>query len=554
MLLARFAGHTSAIAVLSLAMFSACSQELQTRDGTWIGFAQAGDWEVFLELLIADEQDPSVKVVRMRPGKPGAETRMEISDSGIRFELELPVGMVRFDGHQEGSAINGTLELEERPGRFSLRRMIDFTPPDFDPYEGSYELEDGRTVYVRRHDNVQQRPPFTVTGASYFLFDDSGRYRRLYPVAPDRFVAAEALSDSGPVLSELEFVREADGDAGGLRWQLPGEPGISGTRGTVYGQEEVTIESESARLEGRLLLPAEPGPHAAVIMLHGLGAFSRNMAGPFLIADYLANRGMAVLIYDKRGVGGSSGGHPVNSRVSEYAGDAVLAVEYLAGRTEIDPGRIGLFGVSDGARIAAVAGGQSEKIAFLVLVSGRGISFAETWPPDEVVDKLLSQLRARGFEEEALQNAARLSELDLTYSLQGEGWDELENAIATYGDDPWFGMTMLGWVEADTRDHRYWSRYNPRAEDDPQLALRTLRVPILAIWGELDPTFPPRAHKPGLEKLLVEAGHADYTLVEYSNAGHGLEDIPPGKPLRGRGLAEGYFGTVGEWLKKRLEQ
>jgi pimeloyl-ACP methyl ester carboxylesterase len=502
------------LAVLCLATFSACSPDSETAAGTWIGFAQMDDWEAFLELRITESPDSSVRVVRMWPGQPGAQAHLKILGSGIQFELESPAGIARFDGHQEGSVLDGTLELAESQGRFSLRRMI----------------------------------------ASYFLFDDSGRYRRLYPVAADAFVAAEAVSDSGPFFSEIGFAREADGDAGGLRWQLHGEPAISGARRTVYRQEEVTIESESARLEGRLLLPSEPGPNPAVVVLHGLGAFSRNMAGPFLIADYLASRGIAVLIYDKRGVGGSTGGHPVNSRVSEYAGDAVLGAEYLAGRTEIDPGRIGLLGVSDGARTAAVAGGQSEQIAFLVLVSGRGISVAESWPPDEVVDNLSSQLRARGFEEEAIQNAARLSELDLAYSLQGEGWDELEDAIAIYRDEPWFGMTQLGWVEADTRGHRYWSRYNPPAEDDPQLALRTLRVPILAIWGEMDPTFPPRVHKPGLEELLAEAGHPDYTLVEYSNAGHGLEDIPPGKPLRTRGLTEGYFETVGEWLKERFDR
>ncbi len=91
---------------------------------------------------------------------------------------------------------------------------------------------------------------------------------------------------------------------------MHGEPAITGARSTVYRQEEVTIESDSARLEGRLLLPYGPGPHPAVVVLHGLGAFSRNMAGPFLIADYLASRGMAVLTYDKRGVGGSSGRTP----------------------------------------------------------------------------------------------------------------------------------------------------------------------------------------------------------------------------------------------------
>jgi pimeloyl-ACP methyl ester carboxylesterase len=553
MLLASCAVHRLAVAVLSLATLSACSPDSGIPAGTWIGFAQVDDWETFLELFITNTPNPSVRVVRMWPGQPGAEAHLKMLDSGFQFELESPVGTVRFEGRQERSALDGTLELAESQGRFSLRRMIAFAPLDFQPYEGAYELTDKRTVYVRRHDNVQQSAPYPVTGASYFLFDDSGRYRRLYPVAPDRFVAAERLSDTGSFFSELAFIRQAAGDVGAIRWQVEGKPDISGNRKTTYRQEDVGIESGNVRLTGRLLMPSELGPHPAVVVLHGLGAFTRNMAGPFKIADYLANRGVAVLSYDKRGVGGSTGGHPVNSRVSEYAADALLAVAYLAGRTEIDPSRIGLLGVSDGARVAAVAGGQSEQVAFLVLVSGRGLSFAETWPPDEVVDNLVAQLRARGFEEDEIQSAVRVAELDLAYSLNGEGWEELEDAIATYRDEPWFGVTQLGWVGADARDHRYWSRYNPPAEDDPQLALRRLRVPILAIWGELDPTFPPRVHKPGLEKLLVEAGHPDYTLLEFPNAGHGLEDTPPGKPSRGRGLADGYLETVGEWLKERFD-
>jgi len=523
-----------------------------TLAGTWVGFAQVDDWERFLELRITDTPNPSVRVARMRPGRPGVEADLEIRDLVIRFDLDLPVGSIRFEGRQEGRTLDGRLELAESQGRFSLRQRIDFAPLDFQPYEGAYELADDRTVYVRRHDNVQQSPPYPVVGASYFLFDDSGRYWRLYPVAPDRFAAAEVLSDAAPFFSELAFVRE-EGGAVALRWQVEGEPAISGARKTDYRQEEVTIEGESTRLTGRLLMPLEPGPHSAVVLLHGLGAFTRNMAGPFLIADYMANRGVAVLTYDKRGVGGSTGGDPVSSRVSEYAGDALLAVEYLAGRADVDPGRVGLLGVSDGARVAVVAGGRSERIAFLVLVSGRGLSFTEAWPPDEMVNNLVPQLRARGVEEDAIQNAVRLTELDLAYSLNGEGWDQLEDAIATYRDELWFAMTQLGWAGVDTQDHRYWSRYHPPAEDDAQLALKSLRMPVLAIWGELDPTFPPRLHKPGLEKQLVEAGHPDYTLLEFPNAGHGLADNPPGKPLRGRGLAEGFLEAVGKWLEERRD-
>ena len=74
---------------------------------------------------------------------------------------------------------------------------------------------------------------------------------------------------------------------------------------------------------------------------------------PFaLIADALTSAGVAVLRYDDRGVGGSSGDYAA-ATIDDLAGDGRAALEYLRSRVDIDPARIGLLGHSEGGLYAA---------------------------------------------------------------------------------------------------------------------------------------------------------------------------------------------------------
>jgi hypothetical protein len=73
---------------------------------------------------------------------------------------------------------------------------------------------------------------------------------------------------------------------------------------TVH-EEEVRFRNGDVELAGTLLLPAGPGPHPAVVFLHGSGPEGR------WASNYLARRvvrgGIAALVWDKRGVGESAG-------------------------------------------------------------------------------------------------------------------------------------------------------------------------------------------------------------------------------------------------------
>ena len=75
----------------------------------------------------------------------------------------------------------------------------------------------------------------------------------------------------------------------------------------------------------------------------------RNDFGRQQMSAFMASQGLAVLTYDKRGVGDSGGvyqEYASESNLSLLAQDALAGVNYLKGRPEIDSRRIGLIGAS----------------------------------------------------------------------------------------------------------------------------------------------------------------------------------------------------------------
>ena len=143
----------------------------------------------------------------------------------------------------------------------------------------------------------------------------------------------------------------------------------------------VQLASTPAPLHGTLLTPAGQ-TRAAAVILPGSGPTDRDgnsaqfgiRAGTYrLLAEGLAERGVASIRIDKRGIGDSAvaGGAEADLRFSAYADDARAWAAEAAAKT----GRpcAWLIGHSEGALVAlaAVANGD-DKICGLVLLSGAG--------------------------------------------------------------------------------------------------------------------------------------------------------------------------------------
>ncbi|MET7253730.1 alpha/beta hydrolase family protein [Dyadobacter fermentans] len=131
-------------------------------------------------------------------------------------------------------------------------------------------------------------------------------------------------------------------------------------------------------LAGTLTLPQKTGVYPAVVLITGSGPHNRDeeVSGghrPFLVlADYLTKQGIAVLRFDDRGVGKSTGDF-AKATSMDFADDVESAVGYLKSRKEIDMSKIGLIGHSEGGTIAAIVASRSHDIDFITLLAAPGI-------------------------------------------------------------------------------------------------------------------------------------------------------------------------------------
>ncbi|MGH7127500.1 MAG: alpha/beta hydrolase family protein, partial [Planctomycetaceae bacterium] len=151
-----------------------------------------------------------------------------------------------------------------------------------------------------------------------------------------------------------------------------------------YASQDITYPNDASTgvtLAGTLTMPEAGGPFPAVVLVSGSGPQNRNeeLLGhkPFLVlSDALTRRGIAVLRYDDRGVASSTGAF-ATATSEDFAGDALAGVRYLKTRPEIDPGRIGIIGHSEGGLIAPIAAARSDDVAFIVLMAGPGVTGEE---------------------------------------------------------------------------------------------------------------------------------------------------------------------------------
>jgi pimeloyl-ACP methyl ester carboxylesterase len=403
-------------------------------------------------------------------------------------------------------------------------------------YTGVYEWDASAFVYLQMWNEF--------TGKNELVaFDESGDVRTIYPTDRDRFFAGPGAAVRSTVESRVDFQRDASGRIASLTWQRSGQPSRTARRVDIERHEDVRFSSGSIQLAGTLIAPRANARHPVTILVHGSGAESREYILPF--ARFLVRRGMALLTYDKRGVGGSTGDWKTAS-FDDLAGDVVAAVEYLKTRKDIDRDQIGLLGVSQAGWIMPLAAVQTPGVAFLVSISGAGVPAAET-----TIDQAQNEMKAQGMRPEAVAQIVSLMKLQYAFARTGRGWDEYASARGTLasrmGTPP---ETFPG-----TPDHPYWEFIRRSFFYDPSTALRRLQVPTLAIFGELDNNILAEKNRAAWEAALRAGGNRDYTLRILAGANHLQLDARIGSnaemPTLQR-FAPDYHATVRDWLAARV--
>jgi hypothetical protein len=194
-------------------------------------------------------------------------------------------------------------------------------------YVGVYQWEPNAFVYL------QMWNEFAGTN-QLVAFDESGEVRTLYPTDRDRFFAGPGAAVSAAIESRIEFQRDGTGKITALTWRRDGAATRIARHVEIEKREDVRFSSGDIQLAGTLISPNTDGKHPAIILVHGSGPQNRESMLPF--ARFLIRHGMAVLGYDKRGVGSSTGNWNTAS-FDDLAGDVVTAFQYLKTRSDVDP-------------------------------------------------------------------------------------------------------------------------------------------------------------------------------------------------------------------------
>jgi pimeloyl-ACP methyl ester carboxylesterase len=345
-------------------------------------------------------------------------------------------------------------------------------------------------------------------------------------------------------------------------------------------EEEISFTFGHNTLFGILTLPTTEGPYPAVVLISGSVSTSTGVRQGVSLSYHvnharkMALNGFAVLRYDPPGVGQSAGESGFES-LETRSEEAIAALHYLQSRSDIRSDQVGLWGVSQGGWVIAMAAAQyPQDVAFMISVSGAGVSVAE-----QQIYSILAQSEAAGMSEEDIRKAVLFGRMLIDWQLKNPCYREENEAEAQLlGDGPWTAFSALVYEPNEiTTDEglqlgieilksiqgESWAKflylkelYIPLLEgippeqvpalrertgqnllQDPKEYLTRVKSPVLAVFGEEDLLQPTEKSSALYERYLAEAGNENVKIVVIPDVGHSIAISN-----------DGYWEVLSDWL------
>lgn len=282
---------------------------------------------------------------------------------------------------------------------------------------------------------------------------------------------------------------------------LPTLAAVTKTRLTPpYREENVTFANAAAgaSLAGTLTVPAGPGPFPAVVLLSDAGAQDRNgTANEFgpqgWLADYLTRRGIAVLRFDDRGTGQSTGA--ADATTADLVTDAQAALGFLRTRPELIATRLGLIGHGEGGNVALLAAGLPQPPAFVVGLAPYGL-------PGRTIAMQQQEATLRSLQTSSGQLAIALKRQQMTFDAirQTINRSQARAIVANIlkQDNPLLSeaAAQARATELTAAPYRYFLSF------DPAESLAQVACPVLLLYGSADPVLNPDSNLEALTKGL----------------------------------------------------
>ncbi|MBX3085648.1 MAG: alpha/beta fold hydrolase [Anaerolineae bacterium] len=360
----------------------------------------------------------------------------------------------------------------------------------------AYQLESGRRLLITRKG---------LGDEAIYFYAEQYALVRLTPQANRQLVSARG---------ELLTFHAAN-----LQLRDAQSNGDFGREAQDYREEQVTFAgSEPHTLAGSLLIPHGDDPHPAVILYHLANVHERDYYR--LYADHFARNGIAALIYDKRGHGDSTG-EALGSQIYPLIEDADAAFRFLQSHPQIDPQRIGVWGMSNGGWVDLGVAARHPDATFVMNLSASGVP-----PSHQEQIRRVNVSRLVGASPNQLAFLDTFWQLLFAFLIHSEWTPELETALARIQQEPVWRVLLAdtggAWV-LDVPIAEIKREYGSAWQDggfDPAPYYAQLKCPVLCLWGEDDTVLPVAESIDQIQAALQASQHPDWTVRTYPNATH----------------------------------
>jgi len=314
--------------------------------------------------------------------------------------------------------------------------------------------------------------------------------------------------------------------------------------------EEIRFTNGDATLRGTVYLPKTGNRLPAVVILHHAGLPTRQAKLYRHLCDGLPAMGIAVLAFDRRGSGESSG----NLSRADYetlADDAIAGQHVLNQVSRIDPKKIGFWGLSQGGWLAVLAAGRSKDAAFAISVSAPLVTANE-----QMQFATRNLLTLRGYSQPDVEDMLAARKAWIEYLHGKRSHDQAASALRNAEAKPWFGLSYLPRASQLTHDPEHDAN-RIRLDDDPMAAVQHVKVPLLFLYADSDPWIPVGESVKRLQSLARTLPNIQYRVVGNANhemmfPGNEMMQVDEETTLKEAPQAPEYFMLLASWITRQV--
>lgn len=352
---------------------------------------------------------------------------------------------------------------------------------------GLYRQNDGGIIGIGE---------FHEFGPSEILIDfETGEVGPLFSLPDGRTGVGRAIGDRSPPPAHV--LERKKGNV-----MLDGRP-LTAER---VRRQTFEVENGAVTLAGELLRP-EKKPKGVMVFVHGSGDGPRRAYDTW--TNFFLSRGWAVVVFDKRGSGKSTGDWHDADFVT-LAGDVRAVLKWTRAQRELAGLKVALWGASQAGWIIPQL--AADGAADFAIVQAGAVT-----PTDEFISHTLaSELHAYGFPPEEIAKAQRYYQLDVDVSRGTQPFAAVEKAYAEAS------AAGAEWLlkppdPLNSPERRFMAVI---AGFDSAPSWRKVRIPMLILFGGKDHIVPVGPNRSRLEALLAEVGNTHAKIVTLENDNH----------------------------------